>query len=116
MKIEVGGVYTSAHKCKVEVVYKKSSGNYLAVYTFPDGSQAEKIYTESGKCRGLNTCNIVSKWVEPIVVEGWVNVFSNNNSIGYHFGVVHPSESSAKGFKWGDAYIKTIHIKETIQE
>tara|TARA_R110000744_G_scaffold13679_4_gene39632 strand:+ start:189 stop:551 length:363 start_codon:yes stop_codon:yes gene_type:complete len=57
--------------------------------------------------------DLIEPWKEPRTIDGWVNVYDNDNGERLHFGHVEDKESQAKSMATLHGAVKTIKISYT---
>lgn len=106
--LAVEPVVTRDGRDVTEIHYFKTDQGDYPIVAIIEGSKA--AFTEDGFFSSRKCENTFDLFMKPKVVEGWFNVYVNNNGIVVT-GVAYPSEEVAKAnIAELSAYIKTIKI------
>lgn len=112
MKLEVGKFYKDREGNKIEVIAIRDE----RAMTYAVSEKALYSYGLDGRfCDADNNdsqYDLIEEWQEPVVIEGWCNIYKNEE-IGHEIGRPYPTKEEAAEVHNGDPAntLVCLHIK-----
>lgn len=112
--MSVGKYYVNGHMNKLLCVHRYESNKFLVT---GDGDKASMVYIvdDNGKYgyhNDVKLYNLMSEYLEPIIVTGWVNVYKVQDQIATTDMSIYPQKQLAKDCGMHlPGYINTVFIE-----